>query len=73
MICPGIFVAKASKPGAPCAVYRVIKSDPPPTTRLKRPPNPPPLPIPVVVCKSMDWLIHESSPDTATMLSPGAN
>ena len=51
-----------------------MKIDPPPATRLKIPINPPPPPPnPAVVCMSMVWLIHDSSPETETTLSPGCN
>ena len=70
-MCPGTRVANATMPGPPCAVYSVMKSDPPPATRLIIPKMPPPPPRPVVVCMSMDWLIQDNSPDTASTLSPG--
>lgn len=70
-MCPGNFVAKATVPSAPRAVYSVMKNELPPTTRLNAPNNPPPPPNCVVVARSIVLVIQESSPETAMTLSPG--
>ena len=58
-------------PGAPCAAYSVMNSDPPPTARLNTPPIPPPPPYWVDVVIWMLEVIQESSPDSAKIASPG--
>ena len=66
---PGIFAAKATVPALPPAVYSVMKSEPPLTARFKAPKSPPPPPCCVLVCRVMELVIHESSPETAITLS----
>src|SRR5205085_8963577 len=67
-------VANATIPGAPFAVYSVMKKLPPETARFIAPNTPlaPALP-PAAVCSSMAPVIHDSSPPSATIDSPAAS
>jgi hypothetical protein len=58
-------------PELPLARYSVMKSEPPPTARLRAPNTPlDPAVLPADVDSSIGPFIQESSPDSATTLSP---
>jgi hypothetical protein len=70
-IWPGTRVAKATIPGADLAVYSVTKKLPPATARFTAPKTPvaPAFPV-AAVPSSIDDVIQDNSPDSATTDSP---
>src|SRR3978361_448670 len=73
MMWPGTLVQNATSPGEPYAVYSVMNSVPPPTTRLIAPKNPPPPAICVCVDMLIDCVIQLSSPASEIRASPGCS
>src|SRR5579875_2329955 len=72
MMTPGSLAAKATRPTPPWAVKVLNSRVPPPATRLRAPisPPPPPPPVPVAICTAS--LIQDSSPTSATAVSPSS-